>query len=231
MWQFSGSIDGMAAACRALGIPVIGGNVSFYNESRGRDIDPTPIVGVVGVIDDLADPPPPPRSPTATPSCCSARRGRRSEDRNGRRATGSAPAPLRPSTSTPRWRCTTSCARWCTERAVQGVHDCADGGLAVAVAEMAIAGDIGAQARARAPGGSSGSRSRRHACCCRCRATGSTRCWHAPPTPGVPAARDRDGRRRPARGAGSLRRGARQPSRRHGATRYPARSGTNRPPA
>ena len=42
MWQFSEVVDGMSEACRALGIPVVGGNVSFYNESRGADIDPTP---------------------------------------------------------------------------------------------------------------------------------------------------------------------------------------------
>ena len=42
MWQLSEAIDGMAEACRALGIPVVGGNVSLYNESRGADIDPTP---------------------------------------------------------------------------------------------------------------------------------------------------------------------------------------------
>ena len=53
MWQFSEVVDGMSEACRALGIPVVGGNVSFYNESRGRDIDPTPVVGVVGLIDEL----------------------------------------------------------------------------------------------------------------------------------------------------------------------------------
>ncbi len=58
MWQFSESVDGMADACRALGIPVIGGNVSFYNESRGRDIDPTPIVGVLGLVDRLDRRPP-----------------------------------------------------------------------------------------------------------------------------------------------------------------------------
>src|SRR4029453_2904275 len=45
-------------ACRALHIPVVGGNVSFYNESRGRDIDPTPIVAVVGVIERLDRRPP-----------------------------------------------------------------------------------------------------------------------------------------------------------------------------
>jgi phosphoribosylformylglycinamidine synthase len=58
MWQLSESIDGMAEACRSLEIPVIGGNVSLYNESGGTDIDPTPVVAVLGVIDDLARRPP-----------------------------------------------------------------------------------------------------------------------------------------------------------------------------
>ncbi|MGO8875966.1 MAG: phosphoribosylformylglycinamidine synthase subunit PurL [Acidimicrobiales bacterium] len=58
MWQLSEAIDGMAAACLAFGVPVVGGNVSLYNESRGVDIDPTPVVGLVGVIDHLAERPP-----------------------------------------------------------------------------------------------------------------------------------------------------------------------------
>jgi phosphoribosylformylglycinamidine synthase len=48
MWQFALVIDGMADACRAFGVPVVSGNVSFYNETRGISIYPTPIVGVVG---------------------------------------------------------------------------------------------------------------------------------------------------------------------------------------
>jgi phosphoribosylformylglycinamidine synthase len=58
MWQLSESVDGMAEACRALGLPVIGGNVSLYNGSGGGDIDPTPVVAVLGVIDTLARRPP-----------------------------------------------------------------------------------------------------------------------------------------------------------------------------
>jgi phosphoribosylformylglycinamidine synthase len=58
MWQLSESIDGMAEACRGLGLPVIGGNVSLYNESGGRDIDPTPVVGLLGVVASLVAPPP-----------------------------------------------------------------------------------------------------------------------------------------------------------------------------
>ena len=52
MGAFAAAVDGMAAACRALGLPVTGGNVSFYNESSGRPIHPTPIVGVLGLLDD-----------------------------------------------------------------------------------------------------------------------------------------------------------------------------------
>src|SRR5262245_43548042 len=59
MWQFSEVVDGMSEACRALDLPVIGGNVSFYNESRGHDIDPTPVVGVVGLVGQLESAPPP----------------------------------------------------------------------------------------------------------------------------------------------------------------------------
>jgi hypothetical protein len=59
MWQFTEVVDGMSAACTALPIPVVGGNVSFYNESLGHDIDPTPVVGVLGIVDELDDRPPP----------------------------------------------------------------------------------------------------------------------------------------------------------------------------
>ncbi|HEU4400207.1 MAG TPA: AIR synthase related protein, partial [Actinomycetota bacterium] len=54
MGAFAAAVEGMAAACRALGLPVTGGNVSFYNESSGRPIHPTPIVGVLGVLEDAA---------------------------------------------------------------------------------------------------------------------------------------------------------------------------------
>jgi phosphoribosylformylglycinamidine synthase subunit PurL len=54
MWQFSRAVDGIAAACTALEIPITGGNVSFYNETLGRAIDPTPILGVLGMIEDAS---------------------------------------------------------------------------------------------------------------------------------------------------------------------------------
>ncbi len=52
MWQFSEAVDGIAEACRALEVPITGGNVSFYNETLGRSIDPTPILGVLGLLED-----------------------------------------------------------------------------------------------------------------------------------------------------------------------------------
>jgi len=58
MWQLSEAIDGMREACLGLGLPVIGGNVSLYNESFGVDINPTPVIGVLGLIDRLAVRPP-----------------------------------------------------------------------------------------------------------------------------------------------------------------------------
>jgi phosphoribosylformylglycinamidine synthase subunit PurL len=54
MWQFSRAIDGIAEACNALEIPITGGNVSFYNETLGRSIDPTPVLGVLGMIEDAS---------------------------------------------------------------------------------------------------------------------------------------------------------------------------------
>jgi phosphoribosylformylglycinamidine synthase len=51
MWQFSQAVDGIAEACRALDTPITGGNVSFYNETLGRSIYPTPVIGVLGLLD------------------------------------------------------------------------------------------------------------------------------------------------------------------------------------
>ncbi len=53
MWQFQQALHGLADACKVLGIPVVGGNVSFYNQTGGTAILPTPLVGVMGVIDDV----------------------------------------------------------------------------------------------------------------------------------------------------------------------------------
>ena len=55
MWQFAEAVRGLADGCLELGIPVTGGNVSFYNQTGAAAIHPTPVVGVLGVLDDVAD--------------------------------------------------------------------------------------------------------------------------------------------------------------------------------
>jgi phosphoribosylformylglycinamidine synthase II len=54
MWQFSEAIDGLTVACEELGTPITGGNVSFYNETLGKSIYPTPVIGILGIIDDVS---------------------------------------------------------------------------------------------------------------------------------------------------------------------------------
>ncbi len=54
MWQFSEAIDGLTIACNELGTPITGGNVSFYNETLGKSIYPTPVIGVLGILEDAS---------------------------------------------------------------------------------------------------------------------------------------------------------------------------------
>jgi len=145
MWQFSEAIDGMSAACRALDLPVVGGNVSFYNESRGRNIDPTPVVGVVGLVEPIETPPPGlglvdgAHLVLVGPETASELGGSEWAFTVHGLDGGMPPAA------------DLAAARalhdlvigLVADRVVAGVHDCADGGLAVALAEMAFAGGVG----------------------------------------------------------------------------------------
>jgi phosphoribosylformylglycinamidine synthase len=54
MWQFSEAIDGLTVACNELATPITGGNVSFYNETLGKSIYPTPVIGVLGILEDAS---------------------------------------------------------------------------------------------------------------------------------------------------------------------------------
>jgi phosphoribosylformylglycinamidine synthase subunit PurL len=143
MWQFSESIDGMAEACTALGVPVVGGNVSFYNESHGVDIDPTPVVGVIGLIEQLDTPPPGiglragdrivvlgQTRPELGGSEWATRHGLR----------GGRPPAVDLAVAK---RLHDLVSGLVVDRLVGGIHDCSDGGLAVALAEMAITGGVG----------------------------------------------------------------------------------------
>src|SRR5262249_30998659 len=53
MWQFAEAVRGLSEACRALETPIVSGNVSFYNETDGRAIYPTPMVAMIGLLGDL----------------------------------------------------------------------------------------------------------------------------------------------------------------------------------
>jgi phosphoribosylformylglycinamidine synthase len=143
MWQFSEVVDGMGDACRALGIPVVGGNVSFYNESRGRDIDPTPVVGLVGLVDELTSVPP---GPELLAGDAIVLLGRTDAELGGSEWAGlhgllggTPPAADLEVAATLHEHV----RGLVNAREVHGVHDVSDGGLAVALAEMAVAGGCG----------------------------------------------------------------------------------------
>jgi phosphoribosylformylglycinamidine synthase len=147
MWQLSEAIDGMAEACEALGIPVVGGNVSLYNESMGIDIDPTPVVGTLGLIDKL-------EAGIPTPSFCEGGRvvligpsGPRATSLAGSRwaaeRRGHAGGTLPPLDLGLHSRLVDLVAVLVQERLVDGIHDVSDGGLAVALAEMAVKSGTG----------------------------------------------------------------------------------------
>jgi phosphoribosylformylglycinamidine synthase II len=145
MGQLVGCIEGIGEACRALDFPVVSGNVSLYNESSGRGISPTPAIGGVGLLEDV----------TRTATLAFKRPGEKiilvgdSKGWLGQslylrdicgRAEG-APPPVDLAAE----RRNGDFVRGLIESStVTAVHDISDGGLAVALAEMAIAGAIGA---------------------------------------------------------------------------------------
>jgi phosphoribosylformylglycinamidine synthase len=144
MWQFAETVEGMSEACEALGLPVIGGNVSFYNESRGENIHPTPVVGALGLIDELDAPPPPPalRDGDAIVVLGSFEPALGGSEWAAvvHGLVGGAP----PTAELERARVIHELvAGLVRERVVDGIHDVSDGGLAVALGEMAINGGVG----------------------------------------------------------------------------------------
>ena len=140
MWELSEAIDGMSTACRAFDLPVVGGNVSLYNETRGMDIDPTPVVGVLGMINPLRRRPP---SNGFVDRCQLMLIGPDALDLVGSAATwpsGGEFAPL----DLELHKSVADLVRGCVnDGLVRSIHDLADG-LAVAVCELAARGDCGA---------------------------------------------------------------------------------------
>jgi phosphoribosylformylglycinamidine synthase subunit PurL len=144
MWQLSEAIDGMAEACLALGVPVVGGNVSLYNESRGTDIDPTPVVGTLGLVDSLTAPPPGialvagQRVMAIGPDAVSLGGSRWAVQCRDHRGGGLAPLDLDLHA-----RLLPLVAGLVNEAVVDGIHDVSEGGIAVALAEMAVRSGVG----------------------------------------------------------------------------------------
>jgi phosphoribosylformylglycinamidine synthase len=145
MWQFVQAVEGVAEACRLLEIPITGGNVSLYNETDGKAIFPTPIIGVVGVIDDA--------------TCAIGRAFRQAGDHLVLLGDGDAElggteylktvhgvvAGDAPSLDLGRERALLALlAQAAAARLMNSAHDCADGGLAVTLAESTFdTGGIG----------------------------------------------------------------------------------------
>ena len=146
MGQFVQSVKGMAEACRVLNYPVVSGNVSLYNETNGVGIPPTPAIGGVGLVPDLAK----------TASLALKKEGNlliligREAGHLGQslyqqiiagRLEG-APPPVDLADEIKAGKLIRSLIR---DSGIRTVHDVSDGGLLVAVAEMALAGDLGVE--------------------------------------------------------------------------------------
>jgi phosphoribosylformylglycinamidine (FGAM) synthase-like enzyme len=144
-WQLVQAVEGIASACEALGVPVVGGNVSLYNEAPSGPIFPTPVIGMVGRLPDPA------RAGrlgfaaagdvialvgTFAPS----RRGSELAKCRGEEIAGPLPLlderPARDAHETVR--------EMINSGALHNAHDIAEGGLAVAIAECCVAGGVGA---------------------------------------------------------------------------------------
>jgi phosphoribosylformylglycinamidine synthase len=156
MWSFSEVIDGMAEACRAFNTPVVSGNVSFYNETEGRGIIPTPVIGMIGLVEDVRRVVQPGFKQAGD---VIALLGNTADDLTiseyAATIEGVATEQMIASGSVPTLDLKLECAvqRVCLEAAEAGLlasaHDCADGGLAVALAESCFSslnrGGIGAE--------------------------------------------------------------------------------------
>ena len=141
LWQFAEAVEGIAMACRALELPVVGGNVSFYNETSGRAVLPTPVIGVVGVLEESG------RRATQWFKAAGHRVALLGPDRvslggseylwvRQRKLAGQlAPLDLETERRVQRAVRAAVSAALCT-----AAHDCSEGGVAVALAEGCVTG-------------------------------------------------------------------------------------------
>ena len=145
-YQLKQCIRGMARACRALGVPVVSGNASLYNESQGRAIYPTPIVGGLGLLQDVRQHCGAgfPEEDLAVILLGADRLTARASDLAGSEYLSTIHNLVK---GRPRIdlalerRAQTLCRNLIADGTVRSAHDCSDGGLAVALAECCILGD------------------------------------------------------------------------------------------
>jgi phosphoribosylformylglycinamidine synthase len=145
MWQFRESVEGISEACEALGIPVVGGNVSFYNESEGEDIHPTPVIGLLGLADPV-----PQRPPHLSRAADGMEIWEIGPMPTGNLAGTSAQRVIhgdltgRPTAADPAMASRIVGLAAELAHQIPVLHDVSDGGLALAVAEVCITSNVGA---------------------------------------------------------------------------------------
>ena len=145
MWQFSEAVRGLADACLELGVPVTGGNVSFYNQTGETPILPTPVIGVLGVIQDVAA-----RIPMgfADAGDVVVLLGSTRDELGGSEWAHVAHAHLGGQPPAVDLAAERALAELVVSAAgedlLTAAHDLSDGGLAQGLAEMALRGDVGA---------------------------------------------------------------------------------------
>ena len=143
MGQFAAAIRGMAAACTALDFPVVSGNVSLYNETEGTPILPTPAIGGLGVLNDAAHAVGLALQPKLELVVVGRTRGWLGQSLWLREITGQEAGAPPPVDLTAERRNGDFVRAQITAGHVAACHDVSDGGLLVAVAEMALAGGVG----------------------------------------------------------------------------------------
>ncbi|HWE15515.1 MAG TPA: phosphoribosylformylglycinamidine synthase subunit PurL [Solirubrobacteraceae bacterium] len=145
-WQLKEAVEGLSEACEALDVPVVGGNVSLYNESPDGPILPTPVVGMVGKLPDVTRAG---RLGFAREGDAIALVGPFRPERTGSelaKLQGDAPAGRLPFKDVPAILDAQENVRlMIRSQALQNAHDIAEGGIAVALAECCLAGGLGAR--------------------------------------------------------------------------------------
>ncbi|MFI6814608.1 phosphoribosylformylglycinamidine synthase subunit PurL [Nonomuraea sp. NPDC050328] len=145
MWQFAEATRGLADACRTLGVPVTGGNVSFYNQTGAQAIHPTPVVGVLGVIDDVAKRI---KSGFVAPDLKVLLLGETHEEFGGSEwahVAHSHLGGLPPQADLVAEKALGEVLVEAAQRGlIEGSHDLSDGGLGIALAEACLAAGVGA---------------------------------------------------------------------------------------